>query len=165
MKPRQEDVFEEFAREFIRRHRDAPPPWPIERILVATDFSRCSLNALGHAEVLAPKLGAELLLLHVEAVPVAGSEMADVTHAAAERELARTADELRNHHLHVRTFLQMGAPDEEILSTAEAERASLIVMGTHGRRGVARVLLGSVAEQVLRSAPCPVLTVGPKRDG
>ena len=65
MKPRQEDVFEEFAREFIRRHRDAPPPWPLERILVATDFSLCSLNALEHAEALARRLDAKLIVLHV----------------------------------------------------------------------------------------------------
>lgn len=165
MKSRQEDVLESFAREFIRAHRDAPPPWAVERILVATDFSLCSLNALGDAEELARRLDAELLLLHVEAVPVAGSEMADVTHAAAERELARTADGLRTHRLKVRTLLRTGAADEEIVDTAERERASLIVMGTHGRTGVARVLLGSVAERVLRSAPCPVLTVRRLKDG
>jgi nucleotide-binding universal stress UspA family protein len=165
MKPRQEDVLEEFAREFIRGHRDAPPPWPVERILVATDFSLCSLNALGHGEELARKLDAEILLLHVEAVPIAGSEMANVTHAAAEGQLTRTAEQLRNHHLSVRTLVRTGAADEEILNIADTERASLIVMGTHGRKGVARVLLGSVAERVLRSAPCPVLTVGPRKDG
>jgi len=134
MKPTQEDVFEAFAREFIRRHRDAPPPWSVERILVATDFSFCSLSALEHAEELARKLDAELLLLHVEVVPVAGSKMADVTHAAAERELARTTEQLRNHHLKVRSLLRMGAPDEEILNAAGTEQASLIVMGTHDAR-------------------------------
>jgi nucleotide-binding universal stress UspA family protein len=165
MKPRQEDVFEEFAREFIRRHQDARPAWSVERILVATDFSFCSLSALGHAEELARELDAELLLLHVEGVPVAGSKMADVTHAAAERELARTTGQLRNHHLKVRGLLRMGAPDEEILNAAETEHASLIVMGTHGRKGVAHMVMGSVAERVVRSAPCPVLTVGLRKDG
>jgi nucleotide-binding universal stress UspA family protein len=164
MQPRPEDVFEEFARDFIRAHREGSPPWPIDCVLVATDFSLCSLNALGHAEELARKLDAEILLLHVEAVPVAGSEMADVTHAAAERELARTADRLRHHRLRVRTLLRTGSVDEEILETAATERASLIVMGTHGRKGVARLLLGSVAERVLRGAPCPVLTVGTPKD-
>jgi nucleotide-binding universal stress UspA family protein len=163
MKPRQDDPFEEFAREFIRAHRDAAPSWPAGPVLVATDFSLCSLSALGHAEQLARRLDTELLLLHVEGVPVAGSKMADVTHAAVERELTRTAEQLRHRHPKVRALLRTGAPDEEILSTAEKERASLIVMGTHGRTGVARVLLGSVAERVLRSAPCPVLTVGPPK--
>jgi hypothetical protein len=69
---REEDVFEEFAREFIRRHRDVPPPWTIERILVATDFSLCSLGALERGEELARTLDAELLLLHVAGVGVAG---------------------------------------------------------------------------------------------
>lgn len=165
MKSRQEDVFEEFAGDFIRRLRPAPPPWPVERILVATDFSLCSLNALEHAEELARKLDAELVLLHVEGVPVAGSEMADVAHAAVERDLARAAEQVRQHGLRVRPLLRTGAPDEEILDAAETERASLIVMGTHGRKGVARVLLGSVAERVLRGAPCPALTVGLRKEG
>jgi len=163
MKPRQKDILEEFAREFIRAHRDAPPPWPVERILVATDFSLCSLNALGHGEELARRLGAELILLHVRAVPVAGAEKADDAHAAAEAEITRSVDDLRKHGLRVRALRRTGAADEEILGAAESERASLVVMGTHGRKGVARVLLGSVAERVLRSVPCPVLTVGPRQ--
>jgi nucleotide-binding universal stress UspA family protein len=164
MKPHPEDLLAEFGREFIRAHRDAPPPWTVDRILIATDFSLCSLHALGHGEELARKLGAEILLLHVEAVPVAGSQVVDVSHEAAERQLTATADRLRSYHLRVRTLLRTGAADEEILNAADAERASLIVMGTHGRKGVARVLLGSDAERVLRSAPCPVLTVGPRTD-
>jgi nucleotide-binding universal stress UspA family protein len=158
--PRQEDVFEEFAREFIRRHRDVPPPWPLERILVATDFSLCSLNALGRAEELARKLDAELVLLHVASVPVAGAKTAGVAHAAAERELAGTVRQLLHHGVKARSLLREGAPDEEILSAAETERVSLVVMGTHGRKGIAHMLLGSVAERVVRAAPCPVLTVG-----
>ena len=163
MKQEQEEVFEEFAREFIRRHRAAPPLWSVERILVATDFSLCSLNALEHAEGLAEKLKAEVILLHVEAVRVAGSKTAEVSHAAAEHQLARTTEHLRSHSLKVRSLLRMGAPDEEILNAVQAERPSLVVMGTHGRKGIAHMLLGSVAERVVRSAPCPVLTVGPRK--
>jgi nucleotide-binding universal stress UspA family protein len=164
MKQGEEEVFEEFAQEFIRRHQPGSPPWAIERILVPTDFSLCSLNALGQAEELARTRGAELMLLHVERVPVAGSRMAEVTHAAAEAELARTTERLRAHGLEVRGILRMGAADEEILSVAETERADLLVMGTHGRKGVAHMVLGSVAERVVRGAPCPVLTVGPGKD-
>ena len=163
MKTGPDEAYEDFAREFIRTHRDAPPLWPVDRILVATDFSLCSLNALGHAEDLARKVDAELILLHVEPVPIAGSELGDVAHAGAERELARTADGLRRYHPGVRTILRAGAPDEEIVDAAATERASLLVMGTHGRTGLARALLGSVAEAVVRRAPCPVLTVGPRK--
>ena len=165
MKPRQEDIFEEFAREFIRRHQGAPPPWPVERILVATDFSLCSLSALEYAEELARRLDAELVLLHAEGLSVAGSEMADLTHAGAERELARATKQLRANRLKARSLLRPGAPAEEILKAAETEGASLIVMGTHGRKGVAHMVMGSVAERVVRSAPCPVLTVGLRKDG
>ena len=158
---RQDDVFEDFAREFIRRHRDVPPPWPLERVLVATDFSRCSLRAVERGEELARRLGAELVLLHVAGVPVAGSRTATSAHAGAERELEATVEELVHHGVKARSLLREGAPDEEIIAAAAAERVSLIVVGTHGRTGLAHVLLGSVAERVVRAAPCPVLTVGP----
>ena len=74
MRPRQEDVFEAFAREFIRRHQGPRPLWPVERILVATDFSLCSLTALEYAEELARRFDAELLLLQADEVPVTSSE-------------------------------------------------------------------------------------------
>jgi nucleotide-binding universal stress UspA family protein len=89
MKPRGEEVFEDFAREFIRRHRGPGPLWAVERILVATDFSLCSLTALEHAEELARSFAAELLLLHAEDVPIGAAELAHRPHAAAEDELAR----------------------------------------------------------------------------
>ena len=162
-KPRQEDVFEDFAREFIRRHQG--PRQPVERILVAIDFSLCSLTALEYAEELARSLGAELLLLHAEGSPAVGSVMAALSHAAAERELERTVQHLRAHQLEARSLLRPGSPPEEVLKAAEDERASLIVMGTHGRTGVAHLLMGSVAERVVRGAPCPVLTVGRRKDG
>jgi nucleotide-binding universal stress UspA family protein len=133
---------------------------PIERILVATDFSLCSLGAIEYAEELARKLDAELFVLYVEGVPLAGSDLGDLTHVAAERELARTVQQLRAHHLEAHSLFRPGAPAEEILKVAETERASLIVMGTHGRKGVAHMFMGSVAEHVVRGAPCPVLTVG-----
>ena len=164
MRARQEDAFEAFAREFIRRHRGPRPLWPIERILVATDFSLCSLTALEYAEELARRFDAELLLLHADELPLAGSEMAGATHAVAERELARTIQQLRDDHLEARSLLRRGAPAVVILEAAENEPASLIVMGIHGRRGAAHPM-GSVAERVVRGAPCPVLTVVRRKDG
>jgi nucleotide-binding universal stress UspA family protein len=164
MVSRDEKAFEEFAAGFIRRHRAAPTPWAVERILVATDFSLCSLNALGHAEALARTLGAEIVLVHVDAVPVAGSDRAAVKRALVEGKLALAADQLHDRGLRARTVLRVGAADEEILDAAETERASLIVVGTHGRSQVVRALLGSVAERVVRGARCPVLVVGIEKD-
>src|SRR5262249_30794599 len=104
--------------------------------------------------------GAEVLLVHVAAVPVAGARSAVHAHAAAERELAATVGHLVHHGVKARSLLREGAPDEEIVAAAEAERADLIVVRTHGRTGLAHALLGSVAERVVRGTPCPVLTVG-----
>ena len=155
----QDGVLEEFAREFIRRHQSSPLRL-VERILAATDFSLRSLAALEYAEELARQFGAELLLLHATGAPSIPAEVRQVDHEAAERALARSVERLRDHGLAVRGLLRAGAAAEEILKAAEAERASLIVMGTHGRSGIVRVLMGSVAELVVRGAPCPVLTVG-----
>jgi len=162
MKHQQDDAFEEFAREFISRHQGAGPRWPVERILVATDFSRCSLGALEHAEELTRRFGAELLLLHVDEATEAESVLASLSLAAAERELAAAIRHLREHQIRARSLLRRGAPSAEILEAARSERASLVVMGTHGRKGLGHVLMGSVAERVVRGAPCPVLTVGPQ---
>jgi len=163
MKRREEDVFEDFAREFIRRHPGPHPLWPVERILVATDFSLCSLTALEHAEELARRFAAELLLLHALDVPPG---VAELPHGpAAERELVRTIQYLGDHGLEARSLLRGGPAVETILETAASERASLIVMGTHGRTGMTHVLMGSVAEHVVRSARCPVLTVRRSQEG
>jgi len=155
---RPEDAFEEFAREFIRRHEGPRPLWRAQRILVPIDFSPCSRVALEHAEELARSLRAELILLHTEEFPGVGSQM-NPAHATAARELGRAVQQLRDDQLEARSLLCAGWPAEEILKAATGERVSLIVMGTHGRTGVAHALMGSTAERVVRSAPCPVLTV------
>jgi len=67
--------------------------------------------------------------------------------------------QLREKNLKVKTYLVSGAPYREILKKTQLEKVDLIVMGTHGRTGVAHLLLGSVAERVVRLSPCPVLTV------
>lgn len=163
MKRRQEDVFEDFAREFIRRHQ-RPVRRPVRRILAAIDFSLSSLAALEYAEELARRFGAQLLLLHAEGDPTLPAEVRTVSRRAARTHLARTVKHLREQGLSVRGLRRSSAPAEAIVKAAADERASFIVMGTHGRSGVARVLLGSVAELVVRRAPCPVLTVGlPRR--
>ena len=159
MKSNQEDVFEEFAREFIRRHETALPPRPIRRILAAMDFSLCSLAALEYAEELARRFDAPLLLLHASGAPSMPAEVHEHSGDAAALALTRAVEGLREHGLTARALFRPGSAADEIVRTAEVERASLIVMGTHGRTGMTRVLMGSVAERVVREAPCPVLTV------
>lgn len=144
-------AYEEFAREFIRRHPGRS--WPVERILVGTDFSLCSLHALERAAALARRFDAELLLLHAEGGP-------DRMHGPAEAELGRTVERLRDAGVRACGLLCLGPADTELVEAAAREGASLVVVGTHGRSGVQRLVLGSVAERVVRNAPCPVLTVG-----
>jgi nucleotide-binding universal stress UspA family protein len=165
MTSKQEAVLEDFAREFIRRHETQPPLRPIERILAATDFSLCSLAALEYAEELARTLGVPLLLLHATGAPTMPAEVQERTGDAAAHALTRSVERLREHGLTARGLMRPGSAAEEIVRTAELEQASMIVMGTHGRTGVRRVLMGSVAEHVVREAPCPVLTVGLPKGG
>jgi nucleotide-binding universal stress UspA family protein len=151
----------------------------LQRILVPTDFSACSTVALEHAARLARHTGAELSLLHVVVLyagdPVeldspAGGAWAEAHHrldeiyealvedAAARLEQAKALPALSE--LTVRTAIARGeAAAPEIHQHAEREGCDLVVMGTHGRRGVRRLLLGSVTEEVVRTAAVPVLTV------
>jgi nucleotide-binding universal stress UspA family protein len=118
-----------------------------QNILVPVDGSPSSIAALEQALALADEATARIHVLHVN-TPEATREMEDAM-AEAERRLGG--------RLVRRT--EAGEPVRKILETAAAEDADLIVMGTHGRVGRLHALVGSVAEGVLRSAPCPVLTV------
>lgn len=155
----QEDVFEDFACEFIRNHRASRPVWRIDRVLVSTDFSVSSLAALDHAADLARAVGAELSVLHVEELPLTPSDLVDITRGTAERAAARIAEHLRSADIRARALVRAGVPVLEILDVAKEEHAALIVVGTHGHKGLQRVLMGGVAEALVRAAPCPVLTV------
>ena len=140
-----------------------------ERILVPTDFSAGSERAWAVARQLVGRLGAELILFHVvieaplfsegaftmkHARNVFGAARAWANTTLGDWTAAATASGLR-----ARSIVGTGAPREEIVATAAQEQADLIVMGTQGRSGLDRALLGSVAERVIRLAPCPVLTV------
>ena len=142
----------------------------LRRILLPTDFSKHSQNALNYAVAFAEKFGAELHLLHVvqdlalfipEAVSVAPpvgpptSQLAAAAQAALDR-LVRDND-LRRFKVHLE--VREGTPFYEIIQAAREKAIDLIIMGTHGHSGLAHVLLGSVTEKVVRKAPCPVLTV------
>jgi nucleotide-binding universal stress UspA family protein len=143
------------------------------KILVPTDFSDDSKLALSYAIELAQKFSAEIMVVHVDQplAPVMVSELnpgldvgtmnriAEEQRLLALRELDQTSARLRESGVKSRGLMRVGAPFLEILHAAQSENADLIVMGTHGRTGLAHVLIGSVAERVVNKAPCPVLTV------
>ncbi|MFQ5847343.1 MAG: universal stress protein [Candidatus Methylomirabilales bacterium] len=150
------------------------PLTAVQRILWATDLSPVSEGAWHHALTLADVFGAELLLLHVvRPGGLAGGVETPVPLPAGkqERYLESLEDELaRRQHvvevlgLRARAKVQVGVPAAVIVAEAEEEQVDLIVMGTRGRTGLSHVLLGSVAEAVIRKAPCPVLAVQPRRE-
>jgi nucleotide-binding universal stress UspA family protein len=145
------------------------------RILHPTDFSASAEAARAEAVRLARALDAELVLLHVAAEgPLYGEgmrrlrEVREVFEAQrkwAEETLEARAAECREAGIRTRWLRVVGTPFREIVRAAEREGAGLIVMGTHGRRGLDRWLLGSVASRVIRVAPCPVLTVRERSGG
>ena len=145
----------------------------LTRILVPTDFSETSMAALKYALPLAESFGAELHLLHVidlaagqylaaEMAMVPGPATEAEAHARADAELAAllTRDEMTEYR--ARLVTMRGAPFASIVAYAREQHIDLIVMGTHGRGAVAHLLIGSVAERVVRKAPCPVLTIPPR---
>jgi nucleotide-binding universal stress UspA family protein len=135
---------------------------PVHTILFPTDFSECAQQAFPFACSLARDCGARIVVLHVSLPPLSHEKL----------EADRNPDEyygpllqmLREMHaakenVQVDHRLEEGDPPKRILEAAQELNAGLIIIGTHGRSGLARLLLGSVAEQVLRQASCPVLTV------
>jgi nucleotide-binding universal stress UspA family protein len=136
---------------------------PISTILHPTDFSPLSEEALRLAYFLAKDHGARLIVLHVREIPVA--VYGEFGYVPVEPE---NDDAIREQLSRVRPaqstprvehVLRSGNPAEEIVRIANETPCDLIVMGTHGRTGFARMLMGSVAENVMRKAPCPVLTI------
>ncbi|HEV3214820.1 MAG TPA: universal stress protein [Vicinamibacterales bacterium] len=141
----------------------------LTRILVATDFSEASNAALLYGRELARSFGARLDLLHVvpnlakyyaaEAYTAAYPEIEEGMEEAARRDIDRllTDEDYRRGARAILRTLQL--PADAIVQHARDEKIDLIVIGTHGRGGVKHLLVGSVAEHVVRTAPCPVLTV------
>jgi nucleotide-binding universal stress UspA family protein len=132
----------------------------IRKILHATDFSECSDRAFGVACALARDYAAPLVVLHVRAPLTAYELAADLPHGYIEGIHAQL-DRIDAHdpHVHVERRLAEGDPAAQIVRVARESGCDLIVLGTHGRTGLGRLLVGSVAGQVVRRAPCPVLTV------
>lgn len=140
--------------------------------LVAIDFSKTSEAALDHAANLSRETNGKLLLLHaiptsaiVTSGPYEGSPEMSIEYERAQREEAQSQMEklIRKKRLKPETFRSLivarGDPARVIANQANKVRASMIVMGTHGRTGLKRLVLGSVAERTLRYARCPVLII------
>lgn len=144
----------------------------MKRILVPVDFSACSEAALDHAHTLAGALGATIDVLYVWQAPtflppellIAGpgpqQTLTELTRSKAEAELAEFVERARARGVNIaQTFVDEGYPAQRIVERAEEGKYDLLAIGTHGRTGVSRALLGSVAERVVRHSPKPVLTI------
>lgn len=141
------------------------------RILVPVDFSDPALHALEGAIQLARQLRAELIVLHV-VEPVYYAMAGDVPgldagllyrelERSGREQLGRLAAKLRARRVPARTALAIGTAAERITESAKKLKVDFIVMSTHGRTGLSHFLMGSVAERVVRTAACPVMTIRP----
>lgn len=136
-------------------------------ILVATDFSPGAEEACKLAQRLAAALDSDVILAHVLADPTLVGpldteplrEIYESARTWASGMLDKWAEEARGRGVRMRVVVRTGEPHEQLVALAAEEHAGLVVMGTHGRGRIDRMLLGSVADRVRRLAPCPVLTV------
>ena len=144
--------------------------YSIDNILVTTDFSDFSTAALDYAISLADLHVANIHLLHViDEHPVHGRRKQGKHGRTAAKSAEETAGqtmqqfvyEMVNEYVNVKQVIRIGHPAEEIIRYAAEEHIDLIVMATHGRTGLAHMLIGSIAEKVVRSSAVPVLTVRP----
>lgn len=138
------------------------------RILFATDFSGGSEGALAYSLAIANHYGSELFMVHVlpteprEFVPLDPlPRELDGKRTDAEQQMKRLVHDAHKKNLQCHTVVGRGEVWDVLADVIERERVDLLILGTHGRAGFKKVALGSVAEEVLRLAPCPVLTVGP----
>jgi universal stress protein A len=140
-----------------------------QRILVPTDFSAHADAALDYAIALAGKLQARITVFHaIQSVPLwvdgdMGRALPDVYLSQVEKEvqqgLEKRQQRIQAASVPCNMLMEHGMPFQRIIDLAREQQIDLIVMGTHGRTGLQHVLLGSVAENVVRLAPCPVLIV------
>jgi nucleotide-binding universal stress UspA family protein len=146
----------------------------LNRILVPTDFSEFSKPAMDHGCAIAARFSAQLHLLHVvpdpamlvpEAAAFSVESMqaqTDSMVAEAQAELQKLPSDGWDDGQPVVREVRVGTAFMEIIEYAREKEIDLIVIGTHGRSGLMHILMGSVAERIVRKAPCPVLTVKPK---
>jgi nucleotide-binding universal stress UspA family protein len=143
---------------------DAGARISFKNVLVPTDFSDCSYTAMPFALSIARKYGSKLFVTHVVSYPLpAPRGSCEVGLERAEKDAQRAMGEVvaQMHGTPHEVFLRRGDVWSTLSELIEAHQIDLVVIGTHGHSGLTKVLLGSVAEQVFRQAPCPVLTVGP----
>jgi universal stress protein A len=137
----------------------AIPGFTLKKILAPVDFTVCSKKALYYAGPFARQFGAELTLIFVLQSYPPKLELAEIDPTA---EATAELEDLRKSVSHIvptRTVLRRGEPCREIIRAASELQIDLIILSTHGRSGVARMVLGSTAEKVVRHAGCPVLVV------
>jgi nucleotide-binding universal stress UspA family protein len=147
--------------------RAAAPLFHLKRILVPIDFSDCAKKALQYAIPLAKEHAAAITTLHVVPTYYAVGEYGGIDYASLEvemsasgqKQLAKLAVEEVRGEVPVDTLVRSGSPANEIIDVAKQLPADIIVISTHGHTGLKHVFLGSVAEHVVRRAPCPVLVV------
>jgi universal stress protein A len=141
-------------------------------ILAPTDFSEYSKQAIASALEWAKKFGAKLSILHVIELPpypvegyvppnLSATFLDDLERQAAA-DLAQVVPEAEATNIAVARVTAVGTPSRKIIETAEAEQVDLIVMATAGRTGLSHLVMGSIAERVVRTASCPVLTIRPR---
>jgi nucleotide-binding universal stress UspA family protein len=140
-----------------------------KRLLLATDFSQASEAALPHALTIAGQYGSELFIAHVICPEFRDLQPSETTatmiqHArgVTEQKLEPLLSAVRQKGISCQLLIGEGAIWGVLLDMIHQNGIDLIIVGTHGRRGLSKLLLGSVAEEVFRMAPCPVLTVGPQ---
>jgi universal stress protein A len=142
----------------------------IRRILYATDYSKASGRACDEAVELARQNRAELLVVHVvEPIPYAAGEefggaelylkLEDATKREAQTSMAKLMRRLQKSKVKARSLLLRGSAHDQIVNAAKSKRADMIVIGTHGRTGLSKLFMGSVAGKVVSAATCPVVTV------
>ncbi len=138
----------------------------VKKILVATDFSATSDKAFDYALSLARVFEAEVIALHVLEDPILYAPTTDESYREAyERTVQAKLNELTGRHgaegVKVELVTRQGSPFHEVVEYAKAEHCDMIIMGTLGLGPIQHMLLGSVAEKVVRTASCPVLVVRP----
>jgi len=141
----------------------------IKSILFPTDFSEGASQALQYAVDMSKRYGAKLYLVHIiyDVVKATGwyiphvstDQMYKDIEEGAKKELERFGIEELSGVKDLERSVRLGVPHEEIINFAKKNKIDIIIMGTHGRKGIDRMLFGSTASQVVRYAPCPVLTV------
>jgi len=148
--------------------QDGAGALPLRTILVPMDFSPAAHEALELAKALAKSAGpSHLILVHAYYVPIEleqyliqkGDPVLERLSESVTKDLEKILTDLQNAGISSEYIAQNGAPERLIVELAKSKHVDLIAMGTHGRRGLSHLLLGSVAERVVRTAECPVLTV------